>query len=419
LLIPRGRFTFAGVPIALLSLRRLLVVLTLLVWTSGPALGQDKPTLSVTFGSGSPMYTPGRWMPMRATLTNPTAVEIEGSVHAGMALGGSPLNAVRPVRVPPRSRVSVDFLTAFDAPEEPRGNQRSPPVTIVYWKNAAGATLVQEPVQGVADSSDMGGRKSGSGVPGVLILSVYDQPLEGEEEDAVDLPHHLQPGVEYTFSSAAVAASDLTRRLAALDACRLVVSNGRRRIARRGPTPDPARPRARWRDALLRAAPNLGASWRGEHLPMDTSTPATRRGSRPGVYARCRTAIRRPARLRRRDGATIVAADATGPLASYRPLGLGRVAMVAFPLGTCDPPCRVRAHAVGRMRVASATFHDTASACRRRRPPATVEIGQPAPAWKWPRRSPARTRSAWRRAAVVRHAVPPMAIGGCVAAACC
>ncbi|HEX8342352.1 MAG TPA: hypothetical protein VF624_15720, partial [Tepidisphaeraceae bacterium] len=60
--------------------------LLLLAWTTGGAAAQDAPQLNVVFANGSPTYTPGRWTPLRLTLTNPTAADIDGCVQGAVEL---------------------------------------------------------------------------------------------------------------------------------------------------------------------------------------------------------------------------------------------------------------------------------------------------------------------------------------------
>ena len=355
--------------------------LLLLAWTTGGAAAQDAPQLNVVFANGSPTYTPGRWTPLRLTLTNPTAADINGSVQGAFELAEGPLNVVRPVRVPAACVVQVDFLALFGTP--PAGTrQGKPPVTTVIWKSQAGATIAQDALQGFADSGGPADRPS-MDMPGVMVLGVQDRAAD--LGDVIEFPQYLQPAVDYIVSVTTIAAADFPRRLASLDACRLIILESGAvdalDPAQRQSLLDHVRSGA---TLLLTSAPAAHAAWLDPHLPTDYIDTRYATAVDAGGYGTL--AYRAPssrAVCELRDGATALAADAVGALAAYRPLGLGRVSMTAFPPGALDPnnpeSGRLLADLVG---ITTAAFHDPGFADT----PATAAllpamIGQPAPAW--------------------------------------
>lgn len=310
------------------------VVLFMLLLGSWALAQNDGPQISTTLVTG-PRYPAGRWIPLRMSIRNPTPETISGSVSLSMKTDAGPYELQRGVHVPANARVLSDLVASFPMPPaiKKKGEERRP-ITEILFHGSQGAVVAREPLYATADTESLADAPNGD-TPGIVALCVYSTDAGGDIYEPTSLQTVFTEAAGYPVSAASIAPIALMRRGIAYDAARLVVvdQDALEQL-------DPAQ-----REALMQHVrggatllvtgklPTLSATWIGPLLPLDIVGTREIADIATDAYGTLKFA--RPAPVLEtiaRPGTTLVASAPFGPVAAYRAVGFGRVAMVSVPV---------------------------------------------------------------------------------------
>lgn len=322
----------------------------------------DTPQISTALATGV-VYTPGRWVPLRVTVRNPTDAVIAGNVVMSMTTEAGPYELQRGIHVPANSRVISDMLATFPIPPSINVNakQERKPIAGILLHGTQGGVVAREELYGNADTESLHDTPAGD-LPGVIALNVYDEEITSDLFEPMELKSVLTEAAGYPVTPAAVQPSGVMRRGVSFDAVRLVMID-----ARSLETLDTAQ-----REAILQNVrsgatllvisrdASVASTWAGPLLPLDVV--GTREAGEIATDAFGKLRFTRPAPVLEtiaRPGATVVATASFGPVAAYRSVGFGRVAMLTIPINAiahaeAQLP-RLWASMVG---FSESTFHD-------------------------------------------------------------
>jgi hypothetical protein len=209
-------------------------LLLLLVTTSGTfprhARAED---LTITAGlQYSTLYRPQGWQAVRVELRNATDRVVEGNVVLPLAHVTAPARMILPASVPPHARVRLSMWGYFPGTFEGDSAGASDgaaarhmaPLSVVEWRNSAGALLARAEVVGVPLAT-AGQQGPGEGLEaGEMILVVGERHLVDDEPyDAAALVNHLRDATGVPMTAGASDIEGFPREPAGLRAVRAVV----------------------------------------------------------------------------------------------------------------------------------------------------------------------------------------------------
>jgi hypothetical protein len=290
------------------------------------------PSVGVGNIYSAPVFVPGAWTPLRATLINDTAAEIDGHIEMPVTGKSGTIIYRIPVAVPPHS----DYRTTFNIPLtmppslEKVDNEGAKEVSIIRWvqsKDIAQTSILMRPP-----------KNAGEDAPRRMII--LNLAADIEDENAPQEPSALIKPIEDTIGISPMiwrsVVSNAATHPAAYDSCLLVVLHladaPKLNIAQR----DALLAYIRRGGTLLIAAPTEAAalrdSWLEPYLPVQ---PIGYRVATKLQTEHDNFKLPKPVTLCEAVGAaggTILLKDAHYVHAAYKPLGLGRVAFTSFPI---------------------------------------------------------------------------------------